>query len=581
MSSENTDGVMVVEASAVAGLLGAGYLLRTITLYWIPVFVHNDEVSVLLEGRKFLGPNPPGLFATGWYGCPNLGLALNGVWLRLFGNDLMGGRLGSVVLGMLSLLGAWWLTRLLFGRRPALLALAVLVPWHWHVQLSRSAHHYVQAVAFGTWALAFTAAGLRSRRPGWFVASGVLLGVALQTYYSARLLPLLVTAWIAVWALEAPQDRRRAAMGFVLIALTALAVCAPLIPHYMEHPAAFNLRTWDVFVFSPLVRDHVLDVIGAEPTVVAVLAYQLRRIGGFLFRGPDAAVQYGHEGPFLDPFLWAPFLAGLFLLVARWRKPESWLPLLWISGTMVAGGILTIDPPFSPRLSIMVTAIPMVVAVGFEAVLSLRARGAPWRLVTTAAVTALLAGSWAWNVEDYFVRFPLIRHSRRRDRIVRLLEGHPGARSIVNLYAQPEDFTYRSYAFAAPDARGINMGRSEERRVPAGPDAMSTVGVPRREMETVAAEIARLQPPILVVGPHASRLAALYRRAGSGEWGILWDPWARRPLPWLWLDRGLPPGSGVDPPVASRGRAAGAIPGQEPPVSSSRSAGRGSPRSRP
>lgn len=581
MVSERTGGVTPAEGLTVAGLLGASFLLRRIALYWIPVFVHNDEVSVLLEGRKFLGPNPPGLFATGWYGCPNLGLALNGVWLRLFGNDLMGGRLASMVLGIFSLLGAWWLTRLLFGRRPALLALVVLVPWHWHVQLSRSAHHYVQAVAFGTWALALAAAGLRSRKLGWFVASGALLGVALQTYYSARLLPLLVTAWIAVWALEAPQDRRRAATGLVVTALSALAVCAPLIPHYMEHPSDFNLRTRDVFVFSPLVRDHVRDVIGVEPTVPVVLAYQLRRIGGFLFRGPDAAVQYGHVGPFLDPFLWVPFLAGVLLLVARWRKPESWLPLLWISGTMVIGGILTIDPPFSPRLSIMVTAIPMVVAVGFEAALSLRARGAPWRLVITAVMAALLAGSWAWNVEDYFVRFPLIRHGRRRDRIVRLLEGHPGTRSIVNLYDQPEDFAYRSYAFAAPDARGINLGCSAERRASAGPDAIRTVGVTRRKIGTIATEIGRLQPPILVVGPRANQLAALYRRAGSGEWRILWDPWARRPLPWLWLDRGLPARPRAEDPVAPRGQAAVAMPCREPPLSSSPSSGRGLPRSRP
>jgi len=464
----------------------------------------------------------------------------------------MGGRLGSVVLGMLSLLGAWWLARILFGRRPAMLALAVLVPWHWHLELSRSAHHYIQAVALGTWALAFLAAGLRSRRIGWFVASGLVLGVALQTYYSARLLPLIFVGWVLAWALLRPEDRRRAATGLGAALVVAAAVFAPLIPHYLEHPGAFNLRTRDVFVFSPLVRDHVEDVIGGKATVPAVLSYQLRRIGGFLFRGPDAAVQYGREAPFLDPYLWLPFALGMLVLLCRWRESEPWLPLLWIGGTVVAGGILTIDPPFSPRLSIMVPAVAMVVAAGFEALVLLRRRGASWQVLMTAVVALLLAGSWAWNVEDYFVHFPQQRHGRRRDRIVRLLEAHGGTRSIVNLFPQAEKFDYRSYAFAAPEARGYNLGDSAE--PPGVHMEESSKGEGRCQAAPVVEMISGLEPPILVVGPSAPRLAALYRCVGSGEWGILWDPWSRRPLPWVWLERGVEATASSGGPGSPRSR---------------------------
>jgi len=566
------------EALAVTGLLGAGFFLRRFALYWIPVFVHNDEISVLLEGRRFLGPHPPPLFGTGWYACPNLGFALNGLWLRIFGDNLLGGRLGSVVLGILSLAGAWWLARLLFGRRTALLTLAVLASWHWHLELSRSAHHYIQPVAFGTWSLAFLAAGLGRRKLGWFAISGAFAGIAVQTYYSARLVPLVMAAWCVVWLLERPAERRPVVAGLWTALLLMLATLAPLLPHYLEHPGDLNLRTRDVIVFSPESREHMESVMGERATLGNLLVYQCRRIGGFLFLGPDAAVQYGHEGPFLDPFLWAPFLGGLLVLMFRWRAPESWLPLLWIGGTLVAGGILTIDPPFSPRLSIMVTAVALVVAVGFEVVLSLRSRGATWRIVTTVGVTALLAASWAWNIQDYFVRFPAYRDGATRDRIVRLLDERPGTRSIVSCFRRPERFDYRAYAFVAPDARGCNAADL--------PLASGTGGIPPSPglsgegCRRLGERLVGLKAPILVVGPSARQLAGLYRRAGSGEWGILWDPWARRPLAWLWLDRPVPAagsrdsGRSVDAsaPVGERGVR---------PATVSRSAGPGSPRSHP
>jgi 4-amino-4-deoxy-L-arabinose transferase-like glycosyltransferase len=71
-----------------------------------------------------------------------------GTFTRLFGETTEALRLQAAIFGTLSILAAYALTRLLWGRRPALIAAALLATYHFHIHFSRNAMNNIYDALF-------------------------------------------------------------------------------------------------------------------------------------------------------------------------------------------------------------------------------------------------------------------------------------------------------------------------------------------------------------------------------------------------------------------------------------------------
>src|SRR5207237_7327494 len=161
----------------------------------------------------------------------------------------------------------------------------------------------------------------------------------------------------------------------------------------------------------------------------------------------------------------ALFVLGLAYALRHARQPHFMLLLIWLVLTVVIGGVLTIESPFSPRLVGLMPVPFMLAAVALDrswATLEgqVRISGAR-RFILPAAVMLLLAASIYNNYWSYF------------DHYLSSIEGwaqREPATAVANYAAQlgPEQTMYMLSApelyiwhgtirFIAPNLRGFDM----------------------------------------------------------------------------------------------------------------------------
>jgi hypothetical protein len=442
-------------------LLAAATFLRVVALERYPILLHNDEMSCLLEARGFIGADTA-LFDVGWFSCPNFGFFLTSIPVRLLGPSLLTLRLTSVFLGLLSLIATYLIVRRFFGVRPALLLLVLTTPFHWHLHFSRTGFHYMQAVSLTSVALLVFVFALDRRSPVLFGCAGVITGIAWQTYYAAWLVPFLLAAWLTARLLSDREDRSAAIRGMITTVVLFLVTVAPLFAHYLEEPVGATHRATGVFLFSENNREHLEGAFGTSDPLL-LLTTQAKRLSRFFIGGAgDTAVQYGLQGRFVDPFLLPLFLGGLAYALTLQRRPGGQMLWIWFLGTVIAGGLLTIDAPFSPRLTGITTIVLLFPALLIDRILRIdwirakRSRSAVATLLF--ALTVALSG-W-WNLHTTFVRHPRTSRFEDRDFIVRLAADLGNVKTVAN-FGEPQDFGHQVYRALTPDVNGVNLSRSK------------------------------------------------------------------------------------------------------------------------
>lgn len=451
------------EVAVLAAVLVAAALLRMVGVESSPVALHNDEMSCLIEARGFLRAEA-GLFSVGWFDCPNLGFFLTSLPARLFGPDLLTFRLTSAVFGLLSLVAVYLIVRRLFGVRPAMVLLLLTTPFHWHLHFSRTGFHYMQATALSAVAILLFAVAIDRRSPVIFGSAGVVAGVAWQTYYGAWLTPLILVAW-AVAQLVGERERGKTAIKGIVIMLALFVITlVPLLAYYTTHRASATQRTTNVFILSEYNQRHVYASYGTSDPFSTLATNGLLLTGIFVGGGDDTSVQYGLQGRFIDPVLLAFFFVGLAYAVSLICTPGGQLLWIWFLGTMVAGGLLTIDAPFSPRLTGISPVLLLFPALLIDRLLRLRwVVERRWALAAAiAAAAAVLAFSTWWNLNTTFVRYPPMSNIQTRDFIVRLAAELDTVRVIAN-FGDREYFDHEAYRALVPGVIGKNMSRANKR----------------------------------------------------------------------------------------------------------------------
>ena len=471
------------EVIALTVILLAAALLRVVAIEHYPIALHNDEMSCLIEAQGFL-ESKTALFNLGWFSCPNLGFFLTSLPMWILGPTLLAVRLSSAFLGLVSLFATYLLVRRFFGVRPALLLLLLTTPFHWHLHFSRTGFHYMQAGSLTAVAVLLFAIAIDRRSPVIFGCAGVATGIACQTYYAAWLTPLILGAWSVARLLSDREQGKIAIKGFAVAMVLSIVTLAPLLPRYVDCPSCATSRTRQVSLLSDHNREHMLASHGTSDPVKLLAANTVRLGRLFVGKAGDSSNQYGLQGRFVDPFLLPLFLAGLAYALTLVRHSGGQLLWIWFLGTMISGGLLTIDAPFTPRLIGITAVVLLFPALLIDRILRVR-RIADSRWLTAAATGAfcavLVCSAW-WNLHTTFVRYPRTSPFCNRDYIFRIASELGEVKTIVN-FSYPEDFEHEAYRSLFPNIRGENFPPAED------------------PVEDPVAVVKALRPGVLVIVP--------------------------------------------------------------------------------
>ncbi len=380
-------GVIVVVAA----------FMRGYRLEEMPYGVWYDAGEAALEAIKILQGQPFTPLGVYSPNNPSLFFYLLALAFKLFGVNPLTMRLLVAVIGTLTVVAFYFLIRLAFGQRTALIAASLLAVSSWHVNFSRFGMGYSTLVPlFEVTTLYYLLKGLRSGGKMDFALGGLMLGLGLYSHTSFRIFPFVILAYLLYGFVLRRGGVRERLGGLVICVVICLLVFAPLGIYAVRHPEDFTRRMGQTSLFAW--RKTAAGRIAALENNVRKHALM------FNYRG-DRNGRHGLPGaPTLD-LIAAPLLVlGFGYCLFRWLSPSHFLLAIWFLVAMQAG-ILSLDWE-APQAARTIVAIPAVYAL---AAVPLGKAWEAWRkphrvtaLISTLMVVALMLAAGYLNYDRYF-----------------------------------------------------------------------------------------------------------------------------------------------------------------------------------
>ncbi len=317
-------------------ILGLAIALRFYQLGSLPFGVTFDEAQNGLEARRILhdpmGYHP--IFIPGASQLPAFFFYVFAGAMGILGEDIFALRTTIAVSGILTVGALFLLGRELFGARVGALAALLLAVMRWHLNFSRITFHGIFGPLFMVLALYFLVRGFKGR--GWlnYVASGILLGIGLQSYYAFTLVPLVVVVYWLHYVLF--EGRRRViplAGGLLLVGLTSFLVVAPLLRYVHANPDVSTQRAKTVSITTNRSAEEVRDTV-LRSTKKHALMFNVQGDGNGRHNLPPL--------PMLDRYMGMFFLLGIALALIRPHDPRYFLLIVWLAA-LVQPGIWSIE----------------------------------------------------------------------------------------------------------------------------------------------------------------------------------------------------------------------------------------------
>ena len=227
--------------------------------------------------------------------------------------------------------------------------------------------------------------GLRRSSRNDFIWAGIWLGIGLHGYTSYRIVPFVVVACIVIYLLHhrAPEMRRSAVWGLVILALVSLAVFMPLFRFALDNPQMVAYRS--------------LTRLGSEERALPGSPVQIfvqntwNALVMFFWDDGDVWVHSITHRPALDVIAAALFFIGLVLVVLRYLRKRSWVDLFMLISIpmLLLPSILSLAfPNENPNLNRTAGAyIPvfLILGIGLDGLLNAIKRSLPARTGITVA----------------------------------------------------------------------------------------------------------------------------------------------------------------------------------------------------
>ncbi|MFC2037933.1 ArnT family glycosyltransferase, partial [Chloroflexota bacterium] len=368
-----------LETALVIGLAVLAFMLRASGLEDVPYTLGGDEAWHGLLARQVLNGQLRNPFVMGYMSMPTFFYWPLSWSLWLVGDSVIGLRMQAAVAGTATVLVLYFFVRHLWGRRMAVLGAIFLATYDYHLHYSRLGANNIWDPLFLLLTLWLLDLGLtrpdEAGRTRYLTLTGLVMGLSTYFYTGARLLPVLIAAYVAfVWIKRRqPGSRKLPAGGLVwpllMFVLAFLVVAGPMLSYALSHPDEWNARVNQVGIIQSgwLAREPGLTGKGTGQ----ILAEQFLRAAGAFHVFPDRTAWYGADRPLLG------FLPGVFAILGmawaliHWQERRCFLVLIWFWAVVITGGMLTESPPSSQRLVMAAPAVALLVAIGLEQTVNL------------------------------------------------------------------------------------------------------------------------------------------------------------------------------------------------------------------
>ncbi len=326
---------------------------------------------------------------------------------KLFGSGLsfLSLKLGTAILGFLTLPFVYLLGKEIGGKRVGLIAFLLTGIAYWPNVISRVGLRFPLYPLFAAPTLLFLIRGLRTRNRNDFILSGLFLGLGLHGYSPMRIVPFVVVAAFVLYWLHAQSKgaRRDLAIWLTILALTSLFVFLPLLRYWMDHPAEFGFRAFS--------RLSATEQALPGPAYEIFFSNVWNALRMFNLDDGEIWVHSVTHRPALDVVSAALFALGVALLLVRYLRRRHWLDLFLLVSIpllQLPSSLSLAFPGENPALNRAGAAyIPAFVigAMALEGLLTSLERGKMRTVLLWSVVGFLLAVSAYQNYDLVFNQY--------------------------------------------------------------------------------------------------------------------------------------------------------------------------------
>lgn len=183
------------------------------------------------------------------------GLYLNfmAMAFKLFDVSLLTLKLPSIIMGVLTVIGVYFLSRELFISKPrlALIASYLTAVSFWAINFSRIAFRAIMMLPILAFSFYFIFRGIRTNKWWNFALAGFIFGLGFHTYIAFRIAPaLLVVLFILLLLQYGTKLFKQHWKNAIIFILFTLLSAFPIFYTLNAHPEFLNSRTGDVSIFA-------------------------------------------------------------------------------------------------------------------------------------------------------------------------------------------------------------------------------------------------------------------------------------------------------------------------------------------
>ena len=384
----------------VIGVLGLALFFRLNKLQAVPAEPFSDHAEKILDVYDITQGKTSIFFPR------NTGreaIQMYWTWLvaKVFGTGLSFAslKIGTALLGLLTLPYVYLLGGEIGGRRVAILTLFLFGIAYWPNLVSRMGLRFPLYPLFVAPTLFHVIRGLRTRSRNDFILAGLFLGLGLHGYSPFRIMPLLVALAFVLFVVDRRSHgaRQRAFWWLAVVAVTSLYLFLPLLRYSLTNPAAFSYRAFS--------RLGSLEAPLPGPAVEIFLGNVKNALLMFNRDDGEIWVHSVPHRPALDVVTGALFVIGALLLFLRWMRSRTWrdaLLLLSIPVLLLPSILSLAFPAENPALNrASGAAVPAILTAALALDGLIASFGtAPRRLWIASATTAVLLGASALQNYD-------------------------------------------------------------------------------------------------------------------------------------------------------------------------------------